>query len=110
MLAVPSTAPRQPLAQPPITFQAPFAAHRFASRAAQHTARPKPARALSARGASIVLGKTPLQVGCPADVGSIAVFAPTTKNANKAFHVINFAAAVAVVVGATKSEILKSAY
>jgi len=26
------TAPRQPLAQPPVSFEAPFAAHRFASR------------------------------------------------------------------------------
>ncbi len=38
-----------------------------------------------------MLGKTPVQIGCPADVGSIAVFAPTTENVNEAFHGINFA-------------------
>jgi len=48
-----------------------------------------------------VLGKTPVQIGCPADIGSIAVFAPTTENVNEAFHGY-FAGAVAVIVGATE--------
>jgi len=49
-----------------------------------------------------VLGKTPVQIHCPADVGSIAVSAPTTENVNEAFHGLNFAGAVAAVIGATK--------
>ena len=48
-----------------------------------------------------MLGKTPVQIGCPADIGSIAVFAPTTENVNEAFHGIYFVGAVAVDVGAT---------
>ncbi len=49
-----------------------------------------------------MLGKTPVQIGCPADIGSIAVFAPTTENVNEAFHGIYFVGAVAVDVGATE--------
>jgi hypothetical protein len=49
-----------------------------------------------------VLGKTSVQISCPAYVGSIAVFARTTENVNEAFHGIYFAGAVAVDVGATE--------
>jgi hypothetical protein len=49
-----------------------------------------------------VLGKTSVKIGCPADVGSIAVFAPTTENVNEAFHGIHLVGAVAVIVGATE--------
>src|ERR1035437_5164702 len=98
-----STAPRQPLAQPPITFQVPFTAHGFASRRVllrvPQTPNPPTRRQRACPG--IVLGKTPVQIGCPADIGSIAVFAPTTENVNEAFHGY-FAGAVAVIVGATE--------
>lgn len=55
-----------------------------------------------ARRASILLGQTPVQICCLADVGSIAVSAPPTEDLNEAFHGINFAGAVAVVVDPTE--------
>ena len=55
-----------------------------------------------ARRTGIVLGQTPVQIGCLADVGSIAVSAPPIEDVNEAFHGINFAGAVAVVVDPTE--------
>src|SRR6267142_2782649 len=85
----------QRLAEPAIPFQMPLAAHGFVPRriALDIDESPgSPARRTCAR-AGIVLGKTPVEIERPSDIGPVRVLAGTAENIHEAFHRAVFAGA-----------------